>query len=370
MIQAAQLTARMKAGSGSMPNNQGYSSFAASLRAQGVDVLDVWPDRFNPAANSYLVQDTHWTPEFMEETARTLALSIGRSSDLPPVAAPDWALNAVTVSRVGDLVDMLKLPPGQSLFAPREVTIHRVVDRQTERPWQADPNADILLLGDSFTNIYSHASMGWGDAAGFAEHLSYSLRRPIDVIAQNGGGASGTRAELARPDNVGRLLSKKILIYEFAIRNLLAQNWERIPLAAALRASQARASEAVPVPPSSTSTPQTPGSPLIVVGEIVRISRVPQPGSAPYTDCLTFAQIKVTAVEAGHYADPILLVALWGMRNDKWLPAARYGPGDRLRLNLVPLKDADTRVRTVQRSDDTDDFDHLPYFATEEKLLR
>jgi hypothetical protein len=88
MIQAAQLTARMKAGAGAMPNNQGYSSFAASMRAQGVDVLDVWPDRFNPAANSYLVQDTHWTPEFMEETARTLAMRIGRSGDLPPRRCP------------------------------------------------------------------------------------------------------------------------------------------------------------------------------------------------------------------------------------------------------------------------------------------
>ena len=28
----------------------------------------------------------------------------------------------------------------------------------------ADPGAEVLLLGDSYTNIYSQADMGWGSA--------------------------------------------------------------------------------------------------------------------------------------------------------------------------------------------------------------
>ena len=43
----------------------------------------------------------------------------------------------------------------------------------------------MLLLGDSFSNIFSFEAMGWGESAGFAEHLSAALRRPIDCILRN-----------------------------------------------------------------------------------------------------------------------------------------------------------------------------------------
>ena len=43
--------------------------------------------------------------------------------------------------------------------------------------------------------------MGWGTSAGFVEHLSYALSRPLDRIVQNDEGAFATRAVLQRdPD--------------------------------------------------------------------------------------------------------------------------------------------------------------------------
>ena len=42
----------------------------------------------------------------------------------------------------------------------------------------------MLVLGDSFSNIYSLESMGWGDSAGFIEHLGYALARPLDRIVR------------------------------------------------------------------------------------------------------------------------------------------------------------------------------------------
>ena len=87
--------------------------------------------------------------------------------------------------------------------------------------------ADVLLLGDSFTNIYSLASMGWGDSAGLAEQLSYALGRPLDRIVQNDDGAFATRALLQRA-GPERLAGKRVVIWQFAARELMSGDWKVI----------------------------------------------------------------------------------------------------------------------------------------------
>jgi hypothetical protein len=94
-------------------------------------------------------------------------------------------------------------------------------------------NADVLVLGDSFCNIYSLEQMGWGESAGFVEQLSRALGgRPIDCILRNSDGAFATREilgqELARGND--RLLGKKIIIWEFAARELAFGNWKSIDM--------------------------------------------------------------------------------------------------------------------------------------------
>ena len=83
---------------------------------------------------------------------------------------------------------MLRLPRDQNLFPPQTVNLHQIIDPLRDGPWEPDAQADILLLGDSFTNIYSDGTgeqgLGWGQSAGFAAQLSRYLERPIDVIAQ------------------------------------------------------------------------------------------------------------------------------------------------------------------------------------------
>jgi alginate O-acetyltransferase complex protein AlgJ len=106
------------------------------------------------------------------------------------------------------------------------VRIEQVLDERTGQPLVRDTAADVLLLGDSFTNIYSAPAMGWGTGAGFAQHLAYHLRRSIDVIAFNGGASTQSRAELARGQNAERLGHKKVIVYQFAIRALLTETWE------------------------------------------------------------------------------------------------------------------------------------------------
>jgi alginate O-acetyltransferase complex protein AlgJ len=118
---------------------------------------------------------------------------------------------------------------------PQQVTTYRITD-ETGEPWEPDPKSDVLLLGDSFTNVFSLEEMGWGAAAGLAPHLARALGRGVDVIAQNDSGAFATRQSLARGIEAGddRLAGKKAVIWEFASRELSVGDWKPIDWEAVL----------------------------------------------------------------------------------------------------------------------------------------
>jgi alginate O-acetyltransferase complex protein AlgJ len=221
---------RGQPGSGAPPaQNVDYELFLRRLRTAGVAVLDA--RRSVPSRREkplYLVQDTHFSPGFMELIARDLAKLVAELGVLPQLpAAPALRVVEQPASRVGDLVDMLKLPDEQQLFRAEPVLVHQV-QNESGAEWEPDPAADVLLLGDSFTNIFSLEGMGWGSASGLAPHLAYSLGRPVDVIAQNDSGAFATRQALSRELLAGqdRLAGKRVVIWEFASRELSVGNWK------------------------------------------------------------------------------------------------------------------------------------------------
>lgn len=338
-------------GGGRAVANCDYPRFLAELREAGVDLFDPTPAEPSPGNRPrFLRQDTHWTPGWLEEVARDLAGHVRAKVTLPAGKAR-YRTEEVVVKHTGDLVDMLGLPPDQTLFPPEEVTARRTVDAATGRPFEALASADVLLLGDSFTNIYSAPQMHWGDSAGLGPTLARHLGRGVDVIAANGKGASGTRAELARrPEG---LAGKRVVIWEFAARELTAASWDVIPL-----------------PAGPATRPATPhAAPLVVEATIEAASKVPEPFTVPYPDCLTYILLRVDRVVEGEYADKQLLAVMWAMKKNVSLPPAKYQPGRRLRAKLIPLKDADQSVRTGQRADDIADYTHRPYFVTEEHGL-
>jgi len=216
-------------GTGAPAQNVDYQRFLDELRGAGVLVFDA--RRSAPAQREkplYLVQDTHYAPAFMELIARDLAKMVGELGVLPGLAeAPRLHAVEQPASRVGDLVDMLKLPDEQRLFQPETVLVHQVQNESGDA-WEPEPAADVLLLGDSFTNIFSLEGMGWGSASGLAPHLALALRRPIDVIAQNDSGAFATRQALSRELQAGqdRLAGKRVVIWEFASRELSVGDWK------------------------------------------------------------------------------------------------------------------------------------------------
>lgn len=217
-----------RAASEQWPQNPDYDHLLEQLRQQGVAVFDArqgLPVRAKEAL--FLVQDTHWTPPFMQGLAQKLARYVEQVVTLPSLEAPPLKAVPQPVSRVGDLVDMLKLPDDQRHFLPQSVTVEQVQDA-AGTPWEPDAKADVLLLGDSFTNIFTLEGMGWGASAGLGPHLALALGRPLDVIAQNDSGAFATRQALARELAAGsdRLAGKRVVIWQFASRELSVGDWK------------------------------------------------------------------------------------------------------------------------------------------------
>jgi len=213
--------------------NPSYGAFLEELRRNNVKVFDVADALARDSAGStgYLATDTHWRPETMERTAELLGRFIQTeflSGDAP---SEQYRFEPREISNVGDIARMLDLPAGHRLNRPESVTIHRVLDADGQ-PWRPTRSAEVLVLGDSFSNIYSLASLGWGDSAGLVEHLARVLDRPVDRIVQNDDGAFATRERLRQDMASGsdRLRGTRIVVLQFAARELATGDWKRIEL--------------------------------------------------------------------------------------------------------------------------------------------
>ncbi len=202
--------------------NASWEDFVRFLEREGIAVLDLAPALVR-SPPQFLATDTHWTPDGMELAAKALADWIRASI---PLQGPEkiWQREERQVEGLGDLARMLELPAGQRLFPPQRVTVRPVPG------WRPDPSAEVLILGDSYTNVYSRSDLGWGTGAGLAEQLAFHLRRPVDRIAMNAGGAWASRQALARELAAGRdrLAGKKVVVVEFSARELSVGDWRRI----------------------------------------------------------------------------------------------------------------------------------------------
>jgi hypothetical protein len=234
MMQPETLSARYAFGQGIL-QNPSYPDFRTALRHSRIDFFEPAPLILNQMRRTqraqYLENDTHWTPEAMELSARELARHIQREKLLPTREPETYTRRPFDVANRGDIFEMLRIPKSQNYITPQKVRIQQVLDAEGET-WYPSRSADVLLLGDSFSNIFSLDGMNWGESAGFAEQLSFALKRPVDAITNNAGGSYVTREllvkELARGRN--RLRGKKVVIWQFAMRDLLIGNWRLLDL--------------------------------------------------------------------------------------------------------------------------------------------
>jgi alginate O-acetyltransferase complex protein AlgJ len=320
-------------------NGSYYEPFLDALAREGVTVFDPAPllgEKNTSDAPAYLATDTHWRPEAMGRVAQQLAERIAAQKDISASITSAWKREAVEHRGAGDIALMLDLPKNQTLF-PLEAVNLSVILSPDGQYWRSSPDAEILLLGDSFSNIYSMEPMGWGESAGLAEQLSFFLQRPVDRLVRNDAGAFATRDMLSRELARGRdrLAGKKVVIWQFAARELAAGDWRMIPM------------DVREAPPATFIVP-APGETRLVRGTVREVSPVPRPGTVPYRDHV----ISVHLVDIDDAGEAV--VYLKSMSDNEWTRAARLRPGEEISVRVQAWSEVAARYDGINRSELSD----------------
>ena len=348
MIEPERLTNRYYAPLPIPLQNPSYPAFLLALKNADVDVLDVSEAlaqaKLQTGNHQYLLTDTHWTPEAMELAAGLLAQKI-QALGLLNSSGMEFQRSIRIVSNIGDIANMLKLPASSNLYPEQTVTIHPV-QKADGSPWTSDPTASILFLGDSFSNIYSLEPMNWGASAGLVEQLSYNIHQPVDTLLRNDAGAHSTRELLAKDLALGhdRLAGKKILVWEFAMRELSVGDWKLVDL------KQREASVRPPPSAAQFYVPTDGAAPIHVTAIVREVSKVPRPGTVPYKDqvfAVHLAGLSGEGIPGGREA----VVYLFGMKGNVLTPASQWKPDDHVALDLRSWNDVSDKYDRLNRSE-------------------
>ncbi len=321
--------------------NKSWEKFLNEMRSAGIMLFDPAPILYDFYKDqnipTYLETDTHWRPDAMEEVAKELAAFVENNVSLSTVTE-QFHHQQQTISNRGDIEVMLRIPEQWKLYTEESVTIHSILNASDEL-WQNSTDAEIVLLGDSFSNIFSLAGMGWGEGAGLGEQLSFMLQRPVDMLLQNDSGAFATREKLAQELARGRdrLSGKKVLVWQFATRELSSGDWKKVPLVLQEQTE------------SEFYTPVT-GEEIDVLATVVALSRSPVPGSVPYKDnILTLHLDDIHSLETDEKLGQSLVYG-WGMRDNILEPLAKVRIGEQIQIRLIDWDMMQGKYSSYRRS--------------------
>jgi alginate O-acetyltransferase complex protein AlgJ len=324
--------------------NPSYQHFINQLHEADVWVVDaaklIMEYQAENQQPAFLLTDTHWAPSAMQWVSSRLADELRNKLEWWDAGPIGTETEKHSISNRGDIAAMLDLPSAWNPYPDETVSVERVL-RTDGSLWQANDTAEVLVLGDSFSNIYSLNAMGWGESAGFVEHLSHALQRPVDRIVRNDQGAFATRQLLSRELARGhdRLAGKKVVLYQFATRELVFGDWRFFPFE-------------VQQPPPSDFLHIEAGRKVQVHGTVQEISVVPRPGSVPYRDhvvSIHLVDISQDGENAGSLSQAVVLIR--SMTDNVWTPAARIRPGDTLDLTVSNWGDVATELDGLNRSE-------------------
>ena len=235
------------------------------LQRQGVATVDLFA-AFHEMRGSggplYLARDTHWTPKGAQIAAQKVAAKLSELH-IPPLTRKEFRTQSVTVTRWGDILDMMQIPGLRSAFAAETAECAQVLDPAlgplvpgaSDRPGTycyPGQQAAVLVLGDSFCRIYQYPepqSLGkmptaattarpaetggkrlLPGSAGFISHLALALGSPVDAIVSDGGAATDVRRKLSTNPEI--LEGKRVIIWEFVERDIAlgSQGWQDVAL--------------------------------------------------------------------------------------------------------------------------------------------
>lgn len=332
-----------------------YERWKQTLEAGGVVVFDSAKALSEAKADhpdgTYLKTDSHWNPVGMKRVVSGVASYLLDQKLVAKgmVAAQETSTNA---RNAGDLLRMLRLPE-QVSKTWEETTQISVVRKSDGSKWLPDRHAPVLVLGDSFCNIFSMAGMGWGEDAGFTEHLGAALMQPVDAILRNGDGAHATRSMLARELNAGqnRLEGKKVVVWEFAASQITEGIWPVISCKA--------------TPPVETKTDEflevADDETIEVIATIATIGTIPNPNTSVYKDFVTHVVLDSLEMPDGSPAPGARALAYAMVMQDKKNTALASLPqGQRIKVKLRSWSSAEAEFGRHQRAEFDDDLSLEP----------
>ncbi len=316
------LSSRLDEASGPL-RNPSFRRFAQRLQEAGVELLDPAPAFWREKVRGrplYLKTDSHWTPFAVKITARLAARRAQRMLAGREPRGETFSRRLGTIAGRGDLIRMLHPSSKAVRLQTENAHLEQVFDRRGN-PWAPDRRSSILLLGDSFSNIYSLKGMGWGESAGLAAQLSFELGRGVDSIAINDGGALSARRELMRrySRSPQDFEPRSLVIYQFAARELSQGDWRLLPKL--VRTDSAVASLT--------------GGPFLATGRIAAASPLPSMQDTPYRDLIrAFHLVDFDPADGRVPAEGIVVYA-WAWKDGREAPAAAYRRGQRVSLQLI-----------------------------------
>mgnify|MGYP000220314150 CR=1 FL=1 len=196
------------------PDDLRTSLYAGWERLPNVSVLpirDLMKERAARGESSFLERDTHWTPSAMEAVAGMMAKRLGFTSGKNKYETRQ-------VSGEGDLVRMLEMG-GNAPFPNQTVAVN---------PWggtdSESGSVDLILLGDSFSAVFSEPILGWGSDAGLLDQLREGYGISVKPFVNHGDPVQAPRQSLQRYLEAGGELPDRV-VWQFAERFLNEGDW-------------------------------------------------------------------------------------------------------------------------------------------------
>ena len=323
--------------SGSRLHNRSFGRLADELASSGIPFLDLTPalDRARASGSRmFLFGDSHWSPAAVDIAATQIARQLRTMKvDLGPIRR--WQRHAELRHGIGDLLTMLIQGAGASDRA-REDVVATPVHNEVGAPWTPSSDASVLLLGDSFTGVFSDSRLGWGAGAGLAEQLAFHLERETTSLSVQAGGSDHVRRRFAEALARGAYPNLGVVVWQIAVRELAAGHWPIIELPERQR-----------IATSGLSTRLT--------ATVAARARAPRPGESPYPNALIALHLVDVELDPTHDERvPIslpasILVYTWGLRDGQPTTGERIVIGERITVDLVPWAEVATELGGLER---------------------
>jgi len=312
-------------------HNASFEAFRARLSEAGVSIFDITRASVG-REEAFLHSDSHWKWEAMDRVAQGLSEKLEERGVVP---TGGFRQSETRVSGRGDLFRMLPLLY-EDRIPEEELVIHPVTGG-------TGGTSSVLLLGDSFSNIYSDQSLHWGAHAGLAERLSFHLQTPVESIIRNDGGAVATRVELAHrlARNPSFLDGTRYLVWEFTERELSFGNWRLIDLGATPQSRKAGDVKFIRLDP---------GESIHITGTIKAMGEPPDPAEAAYPDyVIALHLVDIESEDPACGTDA--LVFLPAMKDYEILRGGTHRIGERISLIIQPWTDVSDEYGSIARGE-------------------